>query len=138
MRSGEQDREREVADMGGDVLPPESIATKVQLTPIESTERIKTKMGLKLCLIVIIFIGLESLIMMIYFFIATHSLKPMVAQAMTEETVRAYAEARRAVVEDVLKMGNLFLGSVMLPILTLLLGYMFGSRSEEADTEEED
>jgi len=107
-----------------------------ELTP-SSAKVLKTRVGLILCCVVIGLIGLESLIMIVYFFAATYPLKSL-AQPLTQESIQFYKEARAAVVNDVLSIGNLFLGTVLLPILTLLLGYMFGAREEKGETTEGD
>lgn len=107
------------------------------LPPKSMREMMKTRAGLILCYVVIGLIGLESLIMIVYLFSATYPMKSL-AQPLTEESLRIYKEARSAVVDDVLQISNLFLGSVLLPILTLLLGYMFGSREENTETNEGD
>jgi hypothetical protein len=103
----------------------------------ESVKVMRARAGIILCYIAIGLVGLVSLIMIIYFFVATHSLKSL-AQPLTEESLKIYKEARSAVVDDIAKVGNLFLGSVLLPILTLLLGYIFGSKEERAEANEED
>jgi len=102
-----------------------------------SMKEMRTRAGLILCYVAIALVGIVALMMIIYFFFATYSLKSL-AQPLTEESLRIYKEARAAVVDDVLRVGNLFLGSVLLPILTLLLGYMFGSREEKDEVAEED
>lgn len=110
---------------------------KVEAPPRKSMKEMKTRAELILCYVAIGLIGLESLIMITYFLLATYPLKSL-AQPLTEESLRIYKEARSAVVDDVLSIGNLFLGSILLPILTLLLGYMFGSREEKGETTEGD
>ena len=117
-------------------LPPETIEVGKVLPPEPTIERTKTWAGIILSYITLGLIGLESLIIIIYFFSATYSLKSL-AEPLTQESLQVFKEARSAVVEDVLKIGNLFLGSVLLPILTLLLGYIFGSRAKKAETEED-
>jgi len=116
-------------------LPPKSIEVGKVLPPQPTIGRMKTWAGIILCYVTIGLIGLESLIMIVYFFSATYSLKSL-AQPLTQESLQIYKEARDAVVDDVMKIGNLFLGSVLLPILTLLLGYIFGSRAGKAESEE--
>jgi len=103
----------------------------------ESVKVMRARAGLILCYIAIGLVGLVSLMMIIYFFVATYSLKSL-AQPLTKESLEIYKEARSAVVDDVLRVGNLFLGTVLLPILTLILGYMFGSREDRAETKEAD
>ena len=117
------------------VLPPETIKVGRILPPEPTVGRMKTWAGIILCYVTIGLIGLESLIMIIYFFSATYSLRSL-SQPLTQESLQVYKEARGAVVDDVMKIGNLFLGSVLLPILTLLLGYIFGSRAGKAESEE--
>lgn len=75
--------------------------------------------------------------MIAYLFFTTYPMKSL-AQPLTQESIQLYKEARSVVVDDVLQISNLFLGSVLLPILTLLLGYMFGSREEKMETSEGD
>jgi hypothetical protein len=90
-----------------------------------------TRAGIRFCYIIIGLIGLLSLIMVIYFFAATHSLRPL-AQPLTQESLQIYKEARSTVVDDITRIGDQLLGNVLLPTLTLLLGYIFGSREEKA------
>jgi hypothetical protein len=118
-------------------LPAETIEVGKVLPPQPTIERTKAWAGIVLSYITLGFIGLESLIMIVYFFCATYSLKSL-GQPLTQESLQIFKEARSAVVDDVLKIGNLFLGSVLLPILTLLLGYIFGSRTKEVETGEGD
>jgi len=137
MESGKPDEELEPVEVDVErILPPEDIeaVAEVQIKSIESIERMKARFGLYLCLTVIILIGVESAMMLIYLFVDMNSLKSL----LTGDSIQLYSEARRAAVDGMLKIGNLFLGSVLLPILTLLLGYLFGSRSEQAETEEGD
>lgn len=121
--------------MGGERSDRGRKSERIEALPRRSTREMKTRAGLMLCYIVIGLIGLESLIMIVYVFAATYSLKPL-EQPLTQESLQIYKEARSVVVDNVLKLGNLFLGSVLLPILTLLLGYMFGSRAEKAELQE--
>ena len=112
----------------------ESAESKVESDAIEGG---KTWAGITFCYIIIGLIGLESLILIVYFFAATYSLESL-GKELSADSVRMLKEARGAVVDDVLKVGNLFLGSVLLPILTLLLGYIYGSRARETGSEEGD
>lgn len=118
-------------------VQPKRIKERIETPPPKSMKLMKMRAGLILCYIAIGLVGLVSLMMIIYFFSATHSLKSL-AQPLTQESLQIYKEARAAVVDDVLRVGNLFLGSVLLPILTLLLGYMFGSREDKSETNEGD
>jgi len=115
----------------------ERIKERVKQPPQRSMKEMRIRAGLILCYVAIGLVGIVALMMIIYFFSATHSLKSL-AQPLTQESLQIYKEARAAVVDDVLRVGNLFLGSVLLPILTLLLGYMFGSREEKGEATEED
>ncbi len=115
----------------------ERIKERVKQPPQRSMKEMRIRAGLILCYVAIGLVGIVALMMIIYFFFATYSLKSL-AQPLTQESLQIYKEARAAVVDDVLRVGNLFLGSVLLPILTLLLGYMFGSREEKGETNEED
>lgn len=114
-------------------VPVEFAIEEVKSDAIESE---KTWAGIKFCYIIIGLIGLESVIMILYFVFATYSLKSLV-QPLTTESVEIFKEARAAIVDDILRISNLFLGSILLPILTLLLGYIYGARSKRLDSEEE-
>ena len=114
-------------------VPLESVERVVKADSIEGT---KTWAGIILCYVTIGLIGLESLIMIIYFFAATYSLKSL-GEPLTQDSIRAYKEARAAVVDDVVKISDQILGK-LLPVLTLLLGYVFGAREERAEIEEGD
>ena len=136
MGSGRSEEEQEPVEVHVErVLPSEAVSAvaEVQLNPVESIERMKARVGLYLCLAVIILIGIESVMMLTHFFVDIHSLKSLLAG----DSIQLYSEARRAAVEGILKIGNLFLGSILLPILTLLLGYLFGSQVGREETEGE-
>ena len=128
IESGKDKESISINKIADEILPHDA-ATVIKI--------MKERAGVVLCYIAIGLVGLVSLAMIIYFFAATYSLKSL-AQPLTQELIQIYKEARAAVVDDVLRVGNLFLGSVLLPILTLLLGYMFGSREEKAETDEGD
>ena len=92
-------------------------------------EKIKLT-GLNLCYITIGLIGLVAVILIIYYFVATSSLESMIGSP-TKDTIQIYKDARAAITDDIVKISDRFLGSILLPILTLLMGYMFGSREEK-------
>jgi flagellar basal body-associated protein FliL len=123
---------------GGSERRRESVeSVKIEAPSRKSMREMKTRAGLILCYIAIGLVGLVSLTVIMYFFFATHSLKPP-EQPLTQESIQVYKEARSAVIEDVLKISDRILGNVLLPVLTLLLGYMFGSREEKAEAEKGD
>lgn len=120
--------------MGNGESPAESVAKKV---PLEAIDEKKVMAGLRLCYIALGFVGGIAVIIIAYFILATHSLKPL-AQPLTEESLKLYREARSIVVDDILKVSDRLLGSVLVPILTLLLGYIFGSREDRTSSKEGD
>jgi len=107
-------------------LPPNrsiSISEKTQLT------------GLTMCYITLSLIGFVTIVLIAYFYIATNSLESVIGSPTTD-TIQLYKDARSAITDDIVKIGDRFLGSILLPILTLLMGYMFGSREEKSRKEE--
>jgi len=123
---------------GGSERGRESVeSVKIEAPSRKSMREMKTRAGLILCYIAIGLVGLVSLIMVMYFFFATHSLKSL-AQPLTQDSLQIYKEARSAVVDDITRIGDRLLGNVLLPVLTLLLGYIFGSREERAEPKEGD
>jgi hypothetical protein len=110
---------------------------RIEAPSRKSMEEIKARAGLLLCYIAIGLVGLVSLIVMVSFFFTTHSLKSL-AEPLTQESLQVFKEARSIVVEDLLKVSDRLLGNVLLPVLTLLLGYIFGSREEKAESGEGD
>jgi len=136
MESKESDNDQKPDEVE---LKPQGKIDEKKLSPIGSVKEIsviKTKAGLTLCYTTLGFIGLISIILIIYFFTATNSLNSL-AQPLTQESLQLYKEAKSAIADDVVKISDRFLGSILLPILTLLLGYMFGSREEKENREEE-
>ena len=129
MGSGDAEERRETVEL--DTLPEYEQTEKP-----EKIKRMKARAGIRLCYIAIGLVGLVSIIVIIYFFSATYPLKSL-SQPLTQESIQIYREARSAVVDDVLKVGDQILGK-LLPILTLLLGYVFGAREEKAENEEGD
>ena len=88
-------------------------SVSVEALSKQSTKEIKLRADIKLqSIITLTVVGLVSGIIMLYFIFAMYCL----------------AWQKRAV-DDVIKVGDQFLGK-LLPILTLLLGYIFGSRRE--------
>lgn len=83
-------------------VPVEFAIEEVKSYAIESE---KTWAGIKFCYIIIGLIGLESVIMILYFVFATYSLKSLV-QPLTTESVDIFKEARAAIVDDILRISN--------------------------------
>ena len=84
-------------------LPPSwsvSISEKIQIT------------GLNLCYITIGLIGLVSIVLIIYFYIATRSIELAIGTP-TKETIQFYKDARAAITDDIVKISDRFLGSVL-------------------------
>jgi hypothetical protein len=114
----------------------ESIDAKTKdITIPKSIKLMKTRAGLDLCKITIIsLVILELVVVVVYLLITLLPLRSL-NQPLDQESIKTYGELRSAMAGDVLKIGEQFLGK-LLPIITLLLGYMFGSREEKVEVEE--
>jgi hypothetical protein len=88
-----------------------------------------------MCYITIGLIGFVAIVPIVYFYIAANSLESVVVSPTTD-TIQLYKDAKSAITDDIVKIGDRFLGSILLPILTLLMGYMFGSREGKSKKEE--
>lgn len=124
MAGGGAERERESVGFDASIEYKQTEEPKIK--------DIKTRIGLKLCMITIIgLVALEAVVVIAYFLITWSSVRSF-DQTATAELIKSYNEARSAIADDILKIGEQFLGKLV-PVITLLLGYMFGSRMEKAE-----
>ena len=122
MAGGGAERERESVGFDSSIEYKQTEEPKIK--------DIKTRIGLKLCMITIIgLVALEAVVVIAYFLITWYSVRSF-DQTATAELLTSYNEARSAIADDILKIGEQFLGKLV-PVITLLLGYMFGSRMEK-------
>ena len=124
MRSAEEESSSRESISDGEiankVLPPDAAYTKIRLMEV--------KAGVILCYIVIALLAVILVGIMIYFFASMRHLK---LSELTTESLQVYKDARSVVIEEVVKISDQLVAKILLPILTLLLGYIFGSREKK-------
>ena len=88
----------------------------------------EAKAGVILCYAVVALLAVILVGIMIYFFASMRGLK---LSELTTESLQVYKDARSVVMEEVVKISDQLVAKTLLPILTLLLGYIFGSREKK-------
>ena len=118
----ESDQSRKSVSMdriADEVLPQDAASTIIKL--------MEARAAVVFCYIIMCLVGLVLISIIIYLFASMHHLK---LSGLTQESLQIYKEGRSMVLEEVVKIGEQLLVKVLLPILTLLLGYIFGSREK--------
>jgi len=103
----------------GDIIDPNSSAR--ELMPEKEIA------GLVLAGVVLGLITVFTLTVIIYWFRTAPSLNSF-GVPVTEESLKLYKEASQVIFDRISKMLDIIIVTVLLPILTLILGYIFGSR----------
>jgi ABC-type Fe3+ transport system permease subunit len=101
------------SDLAGKL--PEDVEVEISL--------MRAQAGIKFCYIVFILVALMLICIFIYLFVSMSGIKLSEA---TKESLEVYKEARGLVMEEAMKISDQLLAKVLLPVLTLLLGYIFG------------
>lgn len=86
--------------------------------------------GIVLAGVVLALIAIFSLILTIYWFRTAPSLESF-GTPVKQESLQLYKEASNIAFESVYKILDLIVLTVLLPVLTLILGYLFGTRSKK-------
>ena len=102
MAGGGAERERESVGFDSSIEYKQTEEPKIK--------DIKTRIGLKLCMITIIgLVALGAVVVIAYFLITWSSVRSF-DQTATAELIKSYNEARSAIADDILKIGEQFFG----------------------------
>ncbi|MBD3181169.1 hypothetical protein GF312_02685 [Candidatus Poribacteria bacterium] len=123
MGNGNSDNKVSIGDITSKKIPSDGSDKDIRILQVRA--------GVVLCYISIALVGASSIIMIIYYIVSIGDFREIlkVTNGSTDtELIQKYKEVSGIAVDNILRVSERIIGSILVPILTLLLGYIFGSK----------
>ena len=100
-------------EVSNDILPADNVSMSLKVIDF----------GIRASYVILGFMFLVLIGVIVYLLV---SMSYLTVPSLTEESFKVYKDARSMILDEAMKIGDQFLLKLLLPVLTLLLGYIFG------------